>query len=95
MRRLALVMLAIVPLVKHTPSMRVSIVVAARLLVACKMSSTMGRPVGVDRTVAGSTRQNSMMRIKAVPLVVLDVVLFVIESGGGGVSYVTPPTAMA
>lgn len=66
--RLALVMLALVPLMKQIPSINVKIVAAARLPVAWWMSSTMGIPVGDETMVVGSTRQNRMIKMKAVPL---------------------------
>jgi hypothetical protein len=66
--RLALVVLAFVPLMKQTASMRVKIVVAARFFVARRIISTMGMPVADAEIAAISGRQKSMMRIKAPPL---------------------------
>ena len=67
-KRLALVMHIIVPLTKQTPNMTVRKTVAPRLLVAWYMSSVIGMFVEVERIVSGSASENSMTRIKAVPL---------------------------
>lgn len=66
--RLALVVLAFVPLMKQTANMRVRMVVAARFLVAKRIISTIGMPVADAEIAAISGRQKSMMRIKAPPL---------------------------
>lgn len=60
--------LAFVPLMKQTASISVRIVVAARFFVARRIISTMGMPVADVLIAAISGRQNSMMRIKAPPL---------------------------
>jgi hypothetical protein len=61
-------MLATVPLIKHMASIRFKIVAAARLLVACSMSSAVGMPVEDARSVAGSQKQKRVTRMKSVPL---------------------------
>lgn len=65
---LALVMLALHPLMKQTLSIRLKTVAAARLCVAWRTISMMGIPVVVARIVAGSVRQKRMTRMKSVPL---------------------------
>lgn len=57
-----------VPLMKHAASMSVSIVAAARLPVAWRMSSEIGMFVGVVRIVSGSTMQNRITIKNTVPL---------------------------
>jgi hypothetical protein len=66
--RLALVIQPNVPLMKHTASISVRIVAAARLPVAWRMSSEIGMFVGVVRIVSGSTMQNRITIRKIVPL---------------------------
>lgn len=66
--RLALVILADVPLMKQTLSIRAKMVAAARLFVLWRKSSTMGIPVLDARIVAGSVRQKRMTRMKRKPL---------------------------
>ena len=60
--------LAEVPLMKQTLSIKASIVAAARDLVLWRNISTIGMPVELVRTVAGSVRQKRMTRIKTNPL---------------------------
>lgn len=66
--RLALVIQPKVPLMKHTASISVRIVAAARLPVAWRMSSEIGMFVGVVRIVSRSTMQNRITIRKIVPL---------------------------
>lgn len=93
-RRLALVILATVPLMKHTPSIRVRTHVPALLLVAWRISSTMGMPVELVKAASGSVRQNNMARMKARPLHTM-IVSGVSHLKGEGCPHVTPPTPIA
>lgn len=61
-------MLADVPLMKQTLSIRAKMVAAARLFVLWRKSSTMGMPVLEARIVAGSVRQKRITRMKRKPL---------------------------
>lgn len=67
-KRLALVMLADVPLMKQMLSMSARIVAAAREEVLWRNSSTIGMPVELVRMVVGSVRQKSITKIKNRPL---------------------------
>lgn len=67
-RREALVMLAEVPLIKHTAMSRFRNVAAPRDWVDWRMSSAMGTPVTDARRVGRSVRQNSVTRMKMKPL---------------------------
>jgi hypothetical protein len=53
---------------KQTLSIRARIVAAARDLVLWRNISTIGMPVELARTVAGSVRQKRMTRMKTNPL---------------------------
>jgi hypothetical protein len=68
MSLLELVMHPLVPLMKHTASIKVKIVAAARLPVACRMSSEMGMLLDVDKTVPGSVMQNNITMMNITPL---------------------------
>lgn len=67
-KRLALVMLADVPLMKQMLSMSARMVAAARDEVLWRKSSTMGMPVELVRMVVGSVRQKRITRMKKKPL---------------------------
>ena len=68
-RRLALVMLALEPLMKQTASIRDMTVVPAREEVARRSISTMGICVGVLRMESGSVSEKRMTRMNKRPLV--------------------------
>lgn len=65
---LALVMLALDPLMKQTLSIKLKMVAAARLFVAWRTISTIGIPVDVDSITSGSVRQKRITRMKHEPL---------------------------
>lgn len=88
---LALVMLALDPLTKHRLNIKLIMVAAARLFVACKAISTIGIWVAVDKIVSGSLIQKRMTSVNNRPL--LELVFLVTKLRLGG-TYVTPPTAM-
>ena len=90
---LALVMLAFDPLTKQTLNIRLMMVAAARLLVACRTISTMGIWVAVDSIVSGSLIQKRMTSVNKRPLFV-SVLVDRATIFGREETYVTPPTAM-
>lgn len=65
---LALVMLALEPFTKQILSIKLIIVAAARLLVACRTISTIGICVAVDKIVSGSVMQKRMTSVNKRPL---------------------------
>lgn len=73
---LALVMLALDPLTKQIPSIKLRMVAAARLFVAWRTISIMGICVAVDNIVCGSVRLKRMTRMKSEPLYISQLDLY-------------------